>query len=81
MAPSKDELMDIAAQAEQDLNTSAAKTGGTRVNTDDDAGVNSGVTRKFEGATVAYGTDISTNAGYNKRIPPEEGGDLDDKGR
>jgi hypothetical protein len=81
MAPSKDELMNIAAEAERDLNSPQAKTGGTRGIADDDAGVNSAATKKFEGSTVGYQPDISTNAGYNKRIPPEEGGELDDKGR
>ncbi|TRX94797.1 hypothetical protein FHL15_004258 [Xylaria flabelliformis] len=31
--------------------------------------------------SVTDGQDLSTNAGYNRRIPPEEGGDLDARGR
>jgi len=83
MAPSSEELQNIAAQAEQDLNSYSAKTGSSRSQgvTTVESGVNSEVEKKFPGATVAYPPDISTNAGYNRRIPPEEGGELDDRGR
>ncbi|KAH8656478.1 hypothetical protein BGZ61DRAFT_540930 [Ilyonectria robusta] len=30
---------------------------------------------------AGYGDELSTNRGYNKRIPPSEGGVLDDRGR
>lgn len=80
MAPSKDELNKIAADAERDLNSYQAKQGLNNVSVDD-SGVDGIVEKKFPGAEVKSGTEISTNAGYNRRIPPEEGGELDDRGR
>ncbi|KAM5360645.1 hypothetical protein ACJZ2D_013605 [Fusarium nematophilum] len=71
----------IAKQAEQDLNTYQAKTGNARPQGADTAGVNPIVENKFEGAQVEFGDELSTNRGYNKRIPPSEGGILDDRGR
>ncbi|PTB63135.1 hypothetical protein BBK36DRAFT_1144194 [Trichoderma citrinoviride] len=71
----------ISRQAEADLNTYQAKTGAARPPSNNDAGVDVNVEKKFEGAEVAYGDDLSTNRGYNKRIPPSEGGDLDARGR
>ncbi|KAK1235908.1 hypothetical protein PQX77_000859 [Marasmius sp. AFHP31] len=38
-------------------------------------------TGAFHGAQVVTGDDLSTNASYNKRIPPSEGGEIDDRGR
>ena len=81
MAPTKDDLRNVAEQAERDLNTYEAKTGVGRSTRSDDAGVDPRVERRFPGAEVRYGDDLSTNAGYNKRIPPEEGGTTDDRGR
>lgn len=71
----------IAKQAEKDLNTYQAKTGAARPNDADNAGVNPHAENKFESAHVEFGDELSTNAGYNKRIPPSEGGITDDKGR
>jgi hypothetical protein len=71
----------IAKNAEADLNSYQAKTGNARSQGLDDAGVNSMADKKFENAGVQYGDELSTNAGYNKRIPPSEGGILDDRGR
>ncbi|KAH7306025.1 hypothetical protein B0I35DRAFT_111446 [Stachybotrys elegans] len=72
----------IANQAEADLNTYQSKTGVARPEGLDEAGINSFVEKKFEGegAKVTYGDELSTNRGYNKRIPPSEGG-LEDKHR
>nr|WNZ75410.1 hypothetical protein [Trichoderma harzianum] len=72
---------EISRRAEADLNTYQAKTGNARPQADDDAGVNSYVEKKFDSANVSYGDDLSTNRGYNKRIPPGEGGDVDAGGR
>lgn len=80
MAPSNDELNRIAHQAEADLNSYSAKQGLNNASLDG-AGVDSGVEKKFPGAEVKYDTDLSTNASYNKRIPPGEGGELDARGR
>ena len=71
----------IAKQAEADLNTYQSKTGNARPQGLDDAGVNSFAEKKFEGAEVSYGDELSTNQGFNKRIPPNEGGMLDARGR
>lgn len=82
MAPSEEELTRIANQAEADLNTYQAKTGAAREQTDEPAGVRSVPGNRFPGADVKYqGEDLSTNASWNKRIPPSEGGDTDDRGR
>lgn len=72
----------ISKQAEADLNTKGAKTGDHGINTVDDGGANAAFAeRKFDTAEVIQGDELSTNAGYNKRIPPSEGGILDDRGR
>ncbi|KAI0128492.1 hypothetical protein BJ170DRAFT_732238 [Xylariales sp. AK1849] len=55
MAPSGENLRDIAEQAE--------------------------VENKAPGAEVRYGDDLSTNASYNKSIPPDKGGEVDAHGR
>ncbi|PSR78450.1 hypothetical protein BD289DRAFT_376679 [Coniella lustricola] len=80
MAPSNEELNRIAKQAEIDLNSYQAKTGSNNKSADN-VGVDSGVESKFPGAEVKYDDELSTNASYNKRIPPEEGGELDARGR
>ncbi|KAF7560494.1 hypothetical protein G7046_g3653 [Stylonectria norvegica] len=71
----------IAKDAEADLNTYQSKTGKARREGLDDAGVNSNAEKKFDGAKVTYGDDLSTNRGDNRRIPPSEGGELDARGR
>ncbi|KAM0255335.1 hypothetical protein ACHAQJ_005852 [Trichoderma viride] len=72
---------EISRRAEADLNTYQSKTGAARPQGLDDAGVNSYAEKKFDSATVTYGDDLSTNRGYDKRIPPSEGGDVDARGR
>ncbi|KAI4866425.1 hypothetical protein F4820DRAFT_447123 [Hypoxylon rubiginosum] len=81
MAPSVETLRHIADQAERDLNSYDAKTGAKKTSPNDEAGVDSRVEQRFPGAEVRYDQDLSTNASYNKRIPPEEGGDVDARGR
>jgi hypothetical protein len=71
----------IAEQAEADLNTYQSKTGEARPQGLNDAGVNTKSENKFPSSEVTYGDDLNTNSGYNRRIPPSEGGTLDDKGR
>ncbi|KAM3505198.1 hypothetical protein MY10362_003086 [Beauveria mimosiformis] len=73
----------IANQAEADLNTYQSKTGAARPQGLDEAGVNSMAENKFEGrgAQVKYRDELSTGGSFNKRIPPSEGGVLDDRGR
>jgi hypothetical protein len=81
MAPSNEELNRIAAEAEENLNSYSMKTGANRGSASDEAGVDTSVENKFPGAEVRFGSDLKTNAGYNRQIPPEEGGELDDRGR
>lgn len=73
----------ISKQAEQDLGTEQNLTGNNRHEGLAEAGVNSYAEKKFadHGAELQTGDELSTNAGYNKRIPPSEGGILDDRGR
>ncbi|KAL2255569.1 hypothetical protein VTK26DRAFT_3115 [Humicola hyalothermophila] len=80
-APNKEQLNEIAAQAEQDLRSYQAKTGAKRETGLDDYGVNELVTKKFPGSDVKVGEDLVTSASYNRRIPGDEGGVVDDKGR
>lgn len=81
MAPSSENMRHIASEAERDLNSYEAKTGARRGTRSDEAGVDTRVENRFPGAEVRYDSDLSTNAGYNKRIPPEEGGETDARGR
>lgn len=72
---------EISKQAEADLNTYQAKTGEARAFGVDDAGANTLQAEKFPGAEVQHDDDLSTNRGYDTRIPPSEGGTTDDRGR
>lgn len=71
---------EISRQAEADLGTSQAH-GKNRHEGLAEAGVDSYAEKKFPSAEVTTGDELSTNAGFNKRIPPSEGGVLDDRGR
>lgn len=82
--PSNDELRNIAAEAEQDLNTYQAKTGNARGPGGDlgeVSGVDSRTTKHFPGSELRYGDDLTTSASYDRQIPVEEGGSTDAKGR
>ncbi|KAK7751487.1 hypothetical protein SLS62_006572 [Diatrype stigma] len=81
MAPTSENLRNVAEQAERDLNTYEAKTGAHRDRGGGEAGVDTRTENRFPGAEVRYGDDLSTSASYNKRIPPEEGGETDARGR
>ncbi|KAK5081311.1 hypothetical protein LTS08_004494 [Lithohypha guttulata] len=83
----KEELLDIAAKAEQDLNSDRLKFGrqegtgfggkdtkGGSTSTDE-SGIDQSVTNKFPGSTAEYGSHTS-GAGNNRDIPPSEGGDI-----
>jgi len=69
--------LDIAAQAEKDLNSLGAKTG-AKGGSDStlESGVDEAVQGKFPGADVTYGSAAS-GAGDNREIPLSEGGDID----
>jgi hypothetical protein len=71
---------EISRQAEEDLGKPQAY-GQNRHEGLAEAGVNSYAEKKFPSAEITTGDELSTNAGYNKRIPPSEGGILDDRGR
>ncbi|PVH96994.1 hypothetical protein DM02DRAFT_730836 [Periconia macrospinosa] len=73
-----DQLNDISAKAERDLNTHSAKTGHDRSGTSRgaygasdttlDSGVDAAVTNKFPGSTVMYGPVIPSDVD-NREIP------------
>ncbi|EXJ94600.1 hypothetical protein A1O1_02996 [Capronia coronata CBS 617.96] len=80
------DLLDIAAKAEQDLANPKLKHGaqdggfggktvpGGSVSTVE-SGIDQSVTNKFPGSTAEYGSKVS-GAGNNREIPPEEGGGI-----
>jgi len=69
--------LDIAKQAERDLNSNEAETGNRAGASDSttESGIDTSVTRKFPGSTAEYGSHVS-GAGDNRDIPVEEGGDI-----
>jgi hypothetical protein len=81
--PGKDELTDIAQKAERDLNTYQSKTGTGkgRASGLEDFGVNATIDQKFPGATVKVGENLVTDKSYDRRIPADEGGVVDETGR
>jgi hypothetical protein len=81
--PGKEQLEDIAQQAQRDLNTYQSKTGTGKGRTTglDDYGVNDTVDKKFPGASVKVGENLVSNRSYDRRIPADEGGVPDETGR
>ncbi|KAJ9294207.1 hypothetical protein DTO271G3_7069 [Paecilomyces variotii] len=75
--------LDAAHRAEQDLNSYQAKQGiGRKSDSVLESGVNEQVDKQFNGAASAkYGVVASSSSGDHRKIPPEEGGELDDRGR
>ncbi|KAL8793629.1 MAG: hypothetical protein Q9195_003781 [Heterodermia aff. obscurata] len=73
--------LEIAKQAERDLNSSAMKQGDGRNQRYDnstsavESGIDESAVRKFPGAEVTVGSAAS-GAGDNREIPVEEGGDI-----
>ncbi|KAK3952667.1 hypothetical protein QBC32DRAFT_389569 [Pseudoneurospora amorphoporcata] len=77
----KQDLNALAYSAERDLNTWQSKTGHRRTGLDDDTGINEfNASKKFPGTEIQYGDNLVTNKSYDRKIPQQEGGDLDDKG-
>jgi len=71
--------LDIAAQAERDLNSREAKTGASKPSDSaNESGVDVNVTNKFPGSTVTYGSAAS-GQGDNREIPESEGGGFNPK--
>ena len=79
--PDTSKLSEIAHQAEIDLNTSAAKTGRKHHHGLGETGVDDIVEKKFPGSSVHAGDDNISSRSYDRKIPPSEGGDLDERGR
>ncbi|KAK5161621.1 hypothetical protein BJ546DRAFT_1070454 [Cryomyces antarcticus] len=67
--------LEIAKQAERDLNSHEAKHGHDAALSTLDSGVDDSVTNKFPGSTVTIGSAAS-GAGDNREIPVEEGGNI-----
>ncbi|KAK3331357.1 hypothetical protein B0H66DRAFT_613706 [Apodospora peruviana] len=78
--PDSAKLNEIAKQAERDLNTHKSKTG-KRVTGLGETGIDDTVEKKFPGAKVQSGEEFVSSRSMNRRIPPEEGGDVDERGR
>ncbi|MCJ1471481.1 hypothetical protein MMC13_000120 [Lambiella insularis] len=72
--------LEIAKQAERDLNSHEAKHGHGASASVNDSGVDENVTSKFPGSTVTVGSAAS-GAGDNREIPVEEGGDINKLGQ
>lgn len=71
---------ELSKRAEGSLNTYQAKTGEARPQTNNDSATNAMAEREFadRGAELKDGDELSTNASFDKRIPPSEGGETDD---
>ncbi|KAF4550350.1 Hypothetical protein D9617_17g046180 [Elsinoe fawcettii] len=67
--------LDIAKQAEQDLNSYDAKVGRGGNDSINESGVNEAGAQRFPGGEVSYGTAAS-GGGDNRTIPLSEGGDI-----
>ncbi|PQE05860.1 Kynurenine formamidase protein [Rutstroemia sp. NJR-2017a BVV2] len=72
--------IDLAKQAEVDLNSHALKHGVHNTSDSGESGVNQGVESKFPGASVTYGSAAS-GAGDNREIPVQDGGDIGANGQ
>ncbi|KUL88536.1 hypothetical protein ZTR_05430 [Talaromyces verruculosus] len=87
------DLTDIAYQAQRDLNSHQAKQGAGQKSLSstypsihffffsDESGLNENVTRDFPGAEVRYGEMANHGGSGSRKIPPEQGGDYDARGR
>ncbi|KAF6836391.1 hypothetical protein CPLU01_03675 [Colletotrichum plurivorum] len=78
MPPSKDQLNEIAAQAQLDMNTYQSKTGEARAMGNDDAGVSSVSERKFPGSSVSVQGDPTNNVTYKPEQPRKNPAENDD---
>ena len=70
--PSKEQLNSIARKAEADLNTYEAKVGHDfRGEAGFDAGVDTRAEKKFPGAEVRYGEDLTTEVSRGREGDPD----------
>ncbi|KAJ4333989.1 hypothetical protein N0V95_009290 [Ascochyta clinopodiicola] len=67
--------LDIAKQAEKDLNSHANVHGTSSSDSATESGIDESATSKFPGATVTVGSGAS-GAGNNRDIPESEGGSI-----
>ncbi|KAK1979633.1 hypothetical protein LZ30DRAFT_751280 [Colletotrichum cereale] len=73
MAPSNEQLMETAAQAQLDMNTYQSKTGAARPQGNDDAGVSSvQAEKRFPGASVMVQGDPINNVSYKPEQPAKD---------
>ncbi|QKX53523.1 uncharacterized protein TRUGW13939_00602 [Talaromyces rugulosus] len=76
------DLSNMAYQAERDLNSHQKKTGSEKQSDSTlESGVNENVQRDFPGADVQYGERANYGGSETRKIPPEQGGDFDARGR
>ncbi|KAK0633861.1 hypothetical protein B0T14DRAFT_576114 [Immersiella caudata] len=71
-SPDSKKLEDIARKAEHDLNTYQSKTDTGRDHP-------SNIKDSASGSSVMYGEGVVTSAGMDQRVPPDEGGEIDDR--
>ncbi|KAL1963723.1 hypothetical protein VTN77DRAFT_7927 [Rasamsonia byssochlamydoides] len=75
-------MSNIAIKAQRDLNTHQKKHGTERQSLSaDESGVNQRVEKDFPGSQVRYGMTVTGGGGDRRKIPPEEGGSIDARGR
>ncbi|KAJ5278947.1 hypothetical protein N7478_004319 [Penicillium angulare] len=84
MAPHFEELRKAAYDAEKDLNSYQAKQGlGNKSDSTVESGVNENAAQRFAeyGADVKYGPGSTASGSDHRKIPEDEGGTRDDRGR
>ncbi|KAL1981469.1 hypothetical protein VTN96DRAFT_2641 [Rasamsonia emersonii] len=75
-------MSNIAFKAQQELNSHHKKRGTERKSLSaDESGVNQRVEKDFPGSEVRYGMSVTGGGGARRKIPPEEGGEYDARGR
>ncbi|KAJ5586949.1 uncharacterized protein N7459_002714 [Penicillium hispanicum] len=84
MAPQFEDLRKAAFNAEKDLNSYQAKQGlGRKSDSTLESGVDEMVDQRFAdaGAGVKYGSGATASGSDHRKVPEDEGGTRDDRGR
>ncbi|KAJ6036517.1 hypothetical protein N7540_000796 [Penicillium herquei] len=84
MAPHLEDLRKVAFDAEKDLNSYQAKQGlGKKSDSTLESGVDEMANQRFAdaGASVKYGPGATASGSDHRKIPEDEGGTRDDRGR
>ncbi|CAI7628249.1 hypothetical protein N7509_003242 [Penicillium cosmopolitanum] len=83
MSTSTEDNLRIAHEAEKDLNSYQAKQGlGPKSDSAQESGVNELVEKRFpEAGGVKYGPGATASGSDHRKIPEDEGGTRDDRGR